>query len=80
MNNLTIKRLALVVVSLVLGFLITWGYVIVEIPVPVLIVPLGLGTTLDDFGTIYTFFTTLSFAFAIGLILDKYMGTDMLPH
>ena len=63
-----IKRLALCVISLVIGFLITW-FVVIFIA----------ETTLDQYGLWYTSFTALAVACAIGIWLDKFMGTEILP-
>ncbi len=73
-----IKRLALVVISLVVGFLITWFIVEVDFTVgPVHIVIAG--TKLEQYGIWYTGFTTLVLACALGVWLDKFMGTEILP-
>ncbi len=61
------KRLGIGVVSLLIGFGIT-----------VLVVDL-IGTTLEEYGVYYTFFTALSFGCAIAIWLDKFLGTEMLP-
>ena len=63
-----IKRLALAVISLVTGFLITW-----------LVVVYIAETNLEQYGIWYTGFTALSIACAIGVWLDKFMGTEILP-
>lgn len=73
-----IKRLALVVISLVVGFLITWFIVTVDVTIgPIHLVIAG--TTLDQYGLWYTSFTALALACAIGIWLDKFMGTEILP-
>ena len=73
-----IKRLALVVISLVIGFLITWFIVTVDVTIgPIHLVIAG--TTLDQYGLWYTSFTALALACAIGIWLDKFMGTEILP-
>lgn len=73
-----IKRLALVVISLVVGFLITWFIVTVDVTIgPIHLVIAG--TTLDQYGMWYTSFTALALACAIGIWLDKFMGTEILP-
>jgi hypothetical protein len=61
------KRIGLAVISFAVGFLLTW--LIVEL----------IGTNLFEYGTIYTFFTALALACAIGIWLDKFMGTEILP-
>jgi hypothetical protein len=63
-----IKRLALCLISLVVGFGITW-----------LIVEFIATTTLEQYGIWYTGFTALAIACAIGVWLDKFMGTEILP-
>ncbi len=63
-----VKRLILAVISFAIGFgltvLITWA----------------IGTNLPEYGSIYTFFTALSLGCAIGIWLDKFMGTEILPE
>ena len=63
------KRIAVVVISAVAGFVITWL---------ILITPL-VGTNLEEYGVTYTFFTALSIALAIGVWLDLLFGADILP-
>ena len=62
-----LKRLGVGVISLLIGFGLT-----------VLIVEL-IGTTLEEYGVYYTFFTALSLGCAIAIWLDKFMGTELLP-
>ena len=70
--SLVIRRLILVVISIVLGFIIT--YFVVTLPRPI-----GLDTTLDDYTYIYVFFTVGSLACGIGIWLDKFLKTNILP-
>ena len=73
-----IKRLALVVISFVIGFLITLFVVTVDVTIgPIHLVIAG--TTIEQYGFWYTGFTTLAIACAIGVWLDKFMGTEILP-
>ena len=65
-----VKRLLLVVLSLAIGFGLTYLAVVA---------PFIADTNLEEYGFIYTFFTTLSLAIAVGIWLDKYMGTEILP-
>ncbi len=65
-----VKRLILVVISLVLGYGLT---------VLILITPL-VNTNVEEYGGVYTFFTALSIACAIGVWLDKFMDTKILPE
>lgn len=62
-----VKRLILAVISLAVGFGLT------------LLITKLIGTTPAEYGTIYMFFTTLSLAIALGIWLDKFMGTQILP-
>ncbi|WP_420643106.1 hypothetical protein [Candidatus Leptofilum sp.] len=62
-----LKRLGIGVVSLLVGFGLT-----------VIIVQL-IGTTLEEYGVYYTFFTALSLGCAVAIWLDKFLGTEMLP-
>lgn len=62
-----LKRLGIGVVSLLVGFGLT-----------VIIVQL-IGTTLEEYGVYYTFFTSFSIGCAIAIWLDKFLGTEMLP-
>ena len=62
-----VKRLGVMIVSLVIGFLVTWGIIVL------------IDTTIGEYGGIYTFFTALTIGCAIGIWLDKFAGTEMLP-
>lgn len=64
-----IKRLLLVIISFTFGFFITWA--IISSPF--------VGSNLPQYGPYYTFFTSLAIACAIGVWLDKFMGTKLLP-
>jgi len=65
-----VKRLLLVVISLVIGFGLTYAAVRL---------PFIADTNLEEFGFAYTFLMTLSLAIAAGIWLDKFMGTEILP-
>lgn len=62
-----VKRLILVVVSLAFGFAVTFALITL------------VGTNLEEYGGMYTFFTTLALACALAVWLDKFMGTELLP-
>jgi hypothetical protein len=62
-----IKRLILAVISLVFGFAVTYATIT------------AVGTNLEEYGGMYTFFTALALACALGIWLDKLMGTEILP-
>jgi hypothetical protein len=63
-----LKRILLGVISIAVGFIAT-----------VLIVWYICDTTVAEYGTIYTSTTTLSLAVALGIWLDKFMETELLP-
>ncbi|MBK8905923.1 MAG: hypothetical protein IPM53_32390 [Anaerolineaceae bacterium] len=62
-----VKRLGVAVVSLLIGFGLT------------ILITFLIGTTLEEYGPIYTFFTSLSIGCAVAIWLDKFAGTEMLP-
>ncbi|MEM7118565.1 MAG: hypothetical protein AAF614_39465 [Chloroflexota bacterium] len=62
-----VKRLILAVISLVFGYGVTF------------LLTIAMSTTIAEYGGIYTFFTALSLACALGIWLDKFMGTELLP-
>lgn len=60
------KRLILVAISVGVGLGLT------------ILITFLIGTTPGEYGAIYMIFTTLSLAVAIGIWLDKFMGTEIL--
>lgn len=62
------KKLSVVVISCIVGTLITMG--VVEL----------LDTTAAEYGTFYFVMTILGFACAIAIWLDKFFGTGFLPE
>ncbi|HFE65780.1 MAG TPA: hypothetical protein ENJ93_00835 [Chloroflexi bacterium] len=62
-----IKRIILAVIAFAIGFGAT--FVIVKL----------IGTNLEEYGIWYTFFTSLAIACAVGVWLDKFMGTNLMP-
>jgi len=62
-----VKRLILAGISIVFGVVMT--IVITEF----------IGTTPAEYGPIYFFFTALALALFLGIWLDKFMETDILP-
>lgn len=63
-----VKRIILLVVSFVIGGLLTAA-----------ICNFVLGTTVAEYGIYYFSFTTLSLGIAIALVLDRFVGTELLP-
>ncbi|HRO25563.1 MAG TPA: hypothetical protein PLR07_14845 [Promineifilum sp.] len=62
-----VKRLVLAAISIGVGFGLT------------ILMTMLIGTTPAEYGAIYMIFTTLSLAVALGIWLDKFMGTQILP-
>ena len=62
-----VKRLVLAAISIGVGFGLT------------ILITMLIGTTPAEYGAIYMIFTTLSLAVALGIWLDKFMGTQILP-
>ncbi|HEY1407306.1 MAG TPA: hypothetical protein VF434_00105 [Promineifilum sp.] len=62
-----VKRLILAALSIGAGFGLT------------ILITLLVGTTPAEYGPVYMIFTTLSLAVAVGIWLDKFMGTQLLP-
>lgn len=62
-----IKRLILIAIALGVGFGLT------------VLITILIGTSPAEYGLLYMVFTTLSLAVALGIWLDKFMGTNFLP-
>lgn len=62
-----LKRLILAAISFGAAFGIT------------ILITMLIGTTPGEYGAVYMIFTTLSIGVAIGIWLDKFMGTEILP-
>ena len=62
-----VKRLGVIIISFLIGFGLT--LLVVEL----------IGTSVAEYGPIYTFFTALSLGCAIAIWIDKFAGTEMLP-
>lgn len=63
-----VKRIILAVISIGFGLAVTLG------------ITLLIGTTPAEYGAIYFTFTALALAIALGIWLDKFMGTGLLPE
>ena len=66
---MVLKRIGLFVLSLIIGAILT-----------ALIVIYLLDTSLEEYGGLYFFLTAFFFAAAVGIWLDKFMGTELLPE
>lgn len=64
-----VKRILVIVISLVVGAIVTVG-----------LVRFALGTTVAEYGTLYFVLTAFFLACALAIWLDKFMGTDFLPE
>lgn len=62
-----VKRLILAAISIAVGFGLT------------ILITMFIGTTPAEYGAVYMIFTTLTLAIALGIWLDKFMGTNILP-
>ncbi len=62
-----VKRLLLAIISIAFGVIVTTG------------ITLLIGTTPAEYGTIYFTLTSLALAVALGVWLDRFMGTKLLP-
>ncbi len=62
-----LKRLILAAISFGVAFGLT------------VLITILIGTTPAEYGAVYMFFTTLTIGLAIGIWLDKFMGTNILP-
>lgn len=63
-----VKRLILAAISIGVGLGLT------------ILITMLIGTTPAEYGAVYMIFTTLSLAVAVGIWLDKFMGTNILPR
>ena len=64
-----VKRFVLALISVAVGVIVTQ-----------LIVVFVLDTIASHYGTMYYALTVLFIAIALGIWLDKFMGTDILPE
>jgi hypothetical protein len=65
--QMLVKRLGVIIISFLIGFGLT--LLVVEL----------IGTSVAEYGSIYTFFTALSLGCVIAIWIDKFAGTEMLP-
>lgn len=64
-----VKRIMVIVISLVVGAVVTVG-----------ILRFILGTTVAEYGTLYFILTTFFLGCALGIWLDKFLETEFLPE
>jgi hypothetical protein len=62
-----IRRLLLAIISIAFGVVVTIG------------ITIAIGTTPAEYGFLYFTFTALALTIALGIWLDKFMGTGILP-
>jgi hypothetical protein len=61
------KRLILTFISVAFGVVTTW------------VITILIGTTPAEYGGVYFTFTALALAIGLGVWLDKFMETEILP-
>ena len=64
-----VKRILVIVISLVAAAIITAG-----------LIRFVVGTTIAEYGGLYFFLTAFFLGCALGIWLDKFMGTEFLPE
>ncbi|HZD09932.1 MAG TPA: hypothetical protein VE553_01220 [Candidatus Binatia bacterium] len=64
-----VKRIAVIVISLIVGAAVATALIIFV-----------LGTTIAEYGTLYFVLTSFFLAAAVGIWLDKFLGTEFLPE
>ena len=64
-----VKRLVLTLISIAVGVVVTQGIVVFV-----------LDTIASHYGTMYYALTVMFVAIALGIWLDKFMGTEILPE
>lgn len=62
-----VKRLLLAIIAIAFGVIVTTG------------VTVAIGTTPAEYGFLYFTLTSLALAVALGVWLDRFMGTELLP-
>ena len=81
MPSLNLKRTILVVISLAIGALVTWGIVYLNIPIGPADAPfiaIGFGTNFRHFAYSNVAFLFISVACIVGIWLDYFMDTKIL--
>lgn len=76
MSSLAVRRAFVWVVSLVLGFLITWAFVVLVFPI---LIPNEAGKGLDDYGLFNTILTTIPISLIFVAWLDYFLDTRIHP-
>jgi uncharacterized membrane protein len=66
--SLLIKRIALIVISMIVGAVLTWA-----------IITFLLDTSVAEYGPVYFPLTAFFFGISIALIADRFAGTEFLP-
>ena len=64
-----VKRILVIVISLIIGAVVT-----------VAMIELVLDTTVAEYGTLYFVLTAFFLGAAVGIWLDKFLGTEFLPE
>ncbi len=76
MSSLTVRRLIVWVVSMILGFMVSWLIITVGFPI---VKPEATGITIEEYGTIYFLVTAVPIGLIFVTWLDMLMDTRILP-
>jgi hypothetical protein len=76
MSSLTVRRLIVWVVSMILGFVVSWLIITVGFPI---VKPEATGVTIEKYGTIYFLVTAVPIGLIFVTWLDLLMDTRILP-
>jgi hypothetical protein len=76
MSSLTVRRLIVWVVSMILGFVVSWLIITVGFPI---VKPEATGITIEKYGTIYFLVTAVPIGLIFVTWLDMLMDTRILP-
>lgn len=76
MSSLNLRRLVVVGISVVLGFLLTWISVVFVFPI---LIPQEAGKGLSDYGLFNTILTTIPLTLLFVAWLDYFLDTRIHP-
>jgi hypothetical protein len=76
MSSLAIRRLIVWIVSMILGFVVSWLIITVGFPI---VKPEATGITIEKYGTIYFLVTAVPIGLIFVTWLDLLMDTRILP-
>jgi hypothetical protein len=76
MSSLAVRRLIVWVVSMILGFVVSWLIITIGFPI---VKPEAVGITIDEYGIIYFLVTAVPIGLIFVTWLDLFMDTKILP-